>query len=95
MRKPEDQLTVDNSRELLSEALGISPERRAEIQKKIEEVCKEENEKDTFSHSAIIARVWNEFEVPGECAYGLYILQHAEESVSIHSLFKLPESVEA
>jgi len=94
MKKPENQLVVIPGVETVSGSLGISPERRTEMQKVIERICKEEQDKEDGDHVTTIKRIYDEFENPQECTFALYILDHAEENVGINSLFKLPEVVE-
>lgn len=96
MKKPENQLVVNTGDDVrtISEALGITNERRTEMQKTIKRICDEENASPEGNHVTVIKRVWDEFENPQECAFAMYILVHEETSVSIHSMFKLPESVE-
>lgn len=96
MKKPEDQINIVNeSADTLAEQLGLSIDRRKEIQKTVDGFISEEMEKDNGSPANVIVRVWNEFENPYECAYCLYILHHEENRVQINSLFGLPQSVEA
>jgi hypothetical protein len=95
MKEAKDRLVITPKQDTISGSLGISPERRIKMQKTIEKICKEEMEKPKGNNSTVIKRVWDEFENPQECAFAMYILTHAEEEVSVHQLFKLPESVEA
>lgn len=93
MRDQKDQLVLTPGKDTISDSLSILPERRAEMQKKITQICKEEMGKEDGTHDNVIKAVWDEFENPNECAYALYILNHTEEDVYIHELFKLPENV--
>ena len=80
--------------ETISEALGITEERRVSVTKQVGKICKDEIEEDSEEGAAgIIAKVYNAFDDDAEKAFALYILEHAENEVMIHSLFQLPESV--
>lgn len=101
MKKPEDQISLINpGAPSIAEALGITPERRTEIQKRIDEICKADLETEeegkpagAMNAAKITVAVWNEFEEKAECAYAMLILDNEENRVGIHSLFALPESV--
>lgn len=93
MKDAKDQLVLIPGKDTIPESLGISPERRIEMQKKISQICKEEMGKDDGTHKDVIKRVYDEFENPNECTFALYILTHAEEDVAIHEVFSLPENV--
>lgn len=96
MKKPQNQLvlTTGDNVKTISEGLGITDERRSEIQKVMTKIIDEEQNSPDGNHLTSIKRVWDEFENPQECAFAMYVLTHEEENVAIHAMFKLPESVE-
>lgn len=103
MRPTDQHIKIVNPKaESIAEGLGITPERRGEIQKRVDELCKNELERESedkepgsMDTTLLMTQVWNEFEVNEECAYALLILDHEENKVGIKALFALPESVSA
>lgn len=93
MKKPELVINPKVEDGTIPSGLGISPERRVAMQKTITGICKEEQESDEGNHLTTIKRVWDSFEDPQELAFAMYILNHEEDGVAIHSLFSLPENV--
>lgn len=87
-------VVVNQNGENIAARIGISEDRRLEIQKEVRQLCKDgEGEGKEDNHAEVIVNIWNTYEDEKECAYALYIVNHTTEAVEMNPLFVVPETV--